>query len=147
MIPENDPVSLCPILFFSHQLVKGALLAWKYPAKSVPRVALLSFVGMEFHRRRGRVVEVQVFRRSLLCGNIQHHKKSGQYLYIQVPKTWRSTDQMKIDSPLLMLKERDLLGGPIPQHLECKNLQTPFSIVCQFKLHSSLFVSFLATVQ
>jgi len=27
---------------------------------------------------------------------------------------------MKIESPLLMLKEKDLLGRPIPQHLECK---------------------------
>jgi hypothetical protein len=70
--------------------------------------------------------------------HIQQHMKSGQYLYIQVPKTWRSrTDQMKIGSPSLMLKEKDLLGRPIPQNLECKNLQTPISIVCQFSSNSS----------
>ncbi|KAJ6881203.1 hypothetical protein NC651_027918 [Populus alba x Populus x berolinensis] len=39
---------------------------------------------------------------------IHDHKKSGQYLYIQVPKTWRSIDHMKIGSSLLMLKEKDL---------------------------------------
>jgi hypothetical protein len=45
---------------------------------------------------------------------------------------------MKIAFPLLMLKKKDLLGGPIPQHLECKNLQTPFFIVCQFSSNGSI---------
>jgi hypothetical protein len=40
-------------------------------------------------------------------------------------------------SPLLMLKEKDLLGRPIPQYLEGKNLQTPISIVCQFSSNCS----------
>ncbi|KAJ6980623.1 hypothetical protein NC653_028433 [Populus alba x Populus x berolinensis] len=35
------------------------------------------------------------------------------------------SDQMKIGSPCLMLKERDLLGQPIPQYLEGRN---PISI-------------------
>jgi hypothetical protein len=42
---------------------------------------------------------------------------------------------MKIGSPLLMLKERDLLGRPIPQYLEGKN---PISIVCQFSSNCSI---------
>jgi len=45
---------------------------------------------------------------------------------------------MKIGSPLLMLKERDLLGRPIPQNLEGKNPQTPISIVCQFSSNCSI---------
>jgi hypothetical protein len=44
---------------------------------------------------------------------------------------------MKIGSPLLMLKEKDLLGRPIPQYLEGKNLQTRISIVCQFSSNCS----------
>ena len=46
---------------------------------------------------------------------------------------------MKSGSPLLMLKEKDLLGRPIPQHLiECKNLQTPL-ILHLYQLFKNLY--------
>jgi hypothetical protein len=38
-------------------------------------------------------------------------------------------------------REKDLLGRPIPQHLECKNIQTPISIICQFSSNGSIKLS------
>jgi len=47
-------------------------------------------------------------------------------------------DRTDEDWFLLMLKEKDLWGRPIPQHLEGKNLQTQISIVCQFSSNCSI---------
>jgi hypothetical protein len=58
--------------------------------------------------------------------------------YLQVNLQFNIQHQMKIGSPLLMLEERDLLGRPIPQYLEGKNLQTPISVVCQFSSNCSI---------
>jgi hypothetical protein len=68
--------------------------------------------------------------------NIQHHTKSGQYPYIQVPiEDLEVKDRPNEDWFSLVDAERE---RPIPQHFECKNLQTAISIVCQFSSNCSI---------